>query len=139
MFYPQTKLDNTILGNFKDIRNKYLFKLDQGIYIKKKNSIYPRLSTSTKRGKRSADEIIKDLCEGLITDPPFSIIYDIMKDIKISYEDGNYYSDSLLSFINLSKIKPKSNLQNILDLIKESDLTDSQLYEINKIVCSFLA
>ena len=77
MYYPQTKTDNKILANFKDIRNKYLFKLNQGIYIKKSNSIYPRISTSNNRGKRSALEVINDLCLGLIYNPPFEIIFDI--------------------------------------------------------------
>ncbi len=142
MYYPQTKTDNKILANFKDIRNKYLFKLNQGIYIKKNNSIYPRISTSNNRGKRSADEIIKDLCLGLIYNPPFEIIFDIMKDVTISCDDANgiYYSDDLLSFINLEPKKillnPTNKLDDILYQIKQSKFNGDELTQISKFVCS---
>jgi len=142
MYYPQTKTDNKILANFKDIRNKYLFKLNQGIYIKKSNSIYPRISTSNNRGKRSALEIINDLCLGLIYNPPFEIIFDIMKDVTISCDDENglYYSDDLLSFINLEPKKvllnPTNKLNDILYQIKQANFNGDELTQISKFVCS---
>ena len=142
MYYPQTKTDNKILANFKDIRNKYLFKLNQGIYIKKSNSIYPRISTSNNRGKRSALEIINDLCLGLIYNPPFEIIFDIMKDVTIScdHDNGLYYSDDLLSFINLEPKKvllnPTNKLNDILYQIKQANFNGDELTQISKFVCS---
>ncbi len=141
-YYPQTKIDNIYLNNFKDIQQKYKFKIQEGLYIKKKNSKYPRLSISNKRGKRGAEEVINDLCRGLISDPPFSIIYDIMNDIKINYdyEHRISYSDHTLSFINLSTqeklLNPKNNLQNIFNIIKQSNFNEFELSEISKYVCS---
>ncbi len=142
MFFPQTKTDNTFLGNFKDIREKYRYKISQNVYIKKPNALYPRLAGSKKRGKRSADEVIQDLCNGLIPNAPFTIIYDIMKEIEIRYdhEDDIYYSDQLLSFINLSTnkpiLKPKNKLSHVKKIIKDSNFNGMELTEISKYVCS---
>ncbi len=142
MFYPQTLTDNKFLENFKDIREKYNYKLAQGVYIKKPNAIYPRLKDSKKRGHRSAEEVINDLCTGLIPDPPFTIIYDIMKSNEIRYDhiDDIYYSNQLLSFINLSTnkpiLRPKNKLSNIMKQIKEANFNGQELTEISKYVCS---
>lgn len=142
MFYPQTLKDNKMLENFKDIREKYIWKISQDVYVKKANAIYPRLKESKKRGQRSAEEVINDLCTGLIPDPPFTIIYDIMKNIEIKYDHTNeiYYTDQLLSFINLSTnvpiLRPKNKLTNILKQIKDANFNGHQLTEISKYVCS---
>jgi len=141
MFYPQTKSDSVILMNFKAIKDKYRVKLESGHIIKKPNGIYPRLLDSKNRGKRSAEEVIKSLCQGLINDPPFSIIYDIMKDMEIKYDDDYdvYKCDQLLSFINLSNETPAFNKSTRLDFVKkyisESNFNPYQLSDISKYVC----
>lgn len=141
MFYPQTKSDNDKLENFKAIRDKYKTKLQEGHIIKKANSIYPRLDETKKRGKRSAEEVVEHLCIGLIDNPHFSIIYDIIKDnIEINYDENSkcFYSTQLLSFINLSPNTPLFNqntkLSDILKQIKDAKFNAQQLTDISKFV-----
>lgn len=141
MFYPQTKSDNDKLENFKAIREKYKTKLEQGHIVKKSNSIYPRLLDSKKRGKRSAEEVVDHLCIGLLEKPHFSIIYDIIKDnINIHYDEEAkcFFSNQLLSFINLSPNTPlfnqNSKLSAILKQIREAKFNAQQLTDISKFV-----
>ncbi len=140
MYYPQTKEDNKTLETFKDIIGKYTYKISQELYIKKHNSLYPRLKDSKKRGKAAALEIIDDLCHGLIDTPPFSIIYDIMNKYEITYDHKAdlYCCEWKLSFINLDTNIPILNQNNklsmILDLIKQSKFNGDELNEISKYV-----
>ena len=140
MFYPQNENDNKLLENFKDIVEKYKYKINQGVYIKKANALYPRLSSSQKRGKRSAEEVIKDLCDGLIPNIHFCIIYDIMSDIEIKYdtEYNIFYSNRLVSFINLINKIPifntKSKILKIKKEIKNANFNGEQLNELCKFI-----
>ena len=141
MFYPQTINDNKLLESFKDIIEKYKFKIDKGLYIKKHNSLYPRLQNTKKRGKSAGLEVIHDLCVGLIDEPHFNIIFDIMKtDIEITFDKklDCYKSSHLLSFINLSLnetiLNPNTDLKTIKNMIRNGKFTATELTEISKLV-----
>ena len=147
MFYAQTEEDNKVLENFNDVITKYNIKLGAGLIVKKPNSIYPRLSNSDKRGKRGAQEVINNLCDGLLKDPPFSIIFDIMKIKGMTRVNGYLCCPQMLCFLNLSCESPKfsSHIFKMKNLIKKNhnnkiglickmiELCEFKLEEINEV------
>jgi len=152
MFYAQTESDHQKLSEFSSICTKYNQKKKEGLIILQKNARYPRLSTSKLRGIKGCEQLINSLCEGLLYEPPFEIIYDIMhQDLGYNQEYDIVYSNKELSFINLSNTIPeyvlqgdeyyiaklinsKNKVENIKRFIK---LAKFELNEINNI-CHYL-
>tara|TARA_R110000824_G_scaffold347197_1_gene533991 strand:- start:1618 stop:2121 length:504 start_codon:yes stop_codon:yes gene_type:complete len=124
MYYAQTKTDEIKLNNFRAVITKYHVKLLEGIIIKKPNAIYPRLICSKLRGIKAGDQLVKNLCDGLINNADPSILFDIINnEIGINLEYNIPFSSNKLSFINLQ--------QNIPNYILRDDD-----YYIDKLICN---
>ena len=143
MYYAQTKTDEIKLNNFRAVITKYHVKLLEGIIIKKPNAIYPRLICSKLRGIKAGDQLVKNLCDGLINNADPSILFDIinnefdidknpfLKNIpNYILRDDDYYIDKLIC----NNYTSQKKLQLIQSVIKKSNLNFD---EINNI-CHFL-
>lgn len=139
MYYAQCKADNELLLKFNDIINKYNYKLREGLIVKKANATYPRLVNTQLRGKRSAQEVLNTLTQGILSDVPFSMIYDIMKTQKLFISDSYVACPHPLSFVNLSLTKPDWDDENFLIKKLVEKYKDNKLSLIHKILdkCDF--
>ncbi len=52
-YYPQTPNDECLLDNFRDVVYKYRTLCLDGLIVKPKNGVYPRLCISHQRGERA--------------------------------------------------------------------------------------
>jgi len=125
-YYPQTESDEEKLNNFRSVVNKYKMKELDGLIVKKRNATYPRLKCSKLRGAKAGEQLVKNLCDGLIDNADGSIIHDIMDaDLGCNIEHNIPFSHKKLSFINLDDKLPDYILHGddyyIAKLLKHKD------------------
>ena len=112
-YYPQTPNDECLLDNFRDLVYKYRTLCLDGLIVKPKNGVYPRLCISHQRGERAGRELVNHLCANLILNPPMSIIHDI-EDAEFCFNPKYEMlgSTKLLSFMVLLDKVPSYKLLN---------------------------
>jgi hypothetical protein len=137
MYYPQTESDEEKLHNFRSVVAKYQMKQLDGLIIKPANGKYPRLACSNLRGKRANEQLVKNLCDGLINCAHPSIIYDIMEaDIGLNTEYNIPFSNKPLSFMCLERGLPNYCLQgdeyHISKLLNHRD--EERILQLKKII-----